>query len=840
MSKTGGGVRGARLARFLALALPALIGLQAGIIHGAGDRWLIKIDATDDSLPGNLVAAGFHPVHLEPTFILALATPEEEADSRLSDLHPIRLSLWDTTATFSVVYLPGARHAGASLNGLGQVLFADDRIAVVKTPSAEENRLFESYPTARISGSTVVPAETGGAWGKTEPILPVAPEPAILAMIDAVDGQRLQSRVRDLQNMVTRRSDSPGGGAAQNYLIQQFTAMGYTDIRTQDYRSTYCRNVIVVKPGLVTPERIYVIGGHYDSISHEADAPGADDNASGTVGVLEAAQILSPYSFESTIYFIGFSGEEQGLVGSDAWCDWAKGQGLGIRGYLNLDMEGYLEGGRDLDIIFNGSSAWLRQTLGQAAALYVPDLPVVDGHLTGGSSDHYPFWSHGYCAIFLFEDSDNYSPYIHTRYDTIGASLNDFSFMRENIQVALATLATLAVPVPIAIDHTPLPDTWNLRTYYSVPVRVRSVAPVQADSLRLCHWIKRGPTRWSPLWETAQSDQFLGYIPAYGVGTEVSYYLRVRDMQGHVQTSPIGAPDLHYSFVVGLSSALVDDFESDRGWTVGAPGDAADSGIWVRADPIGTDCQPENDHSLEPGHLCFVTGNGTPGGPVGEQDADGGRTTLLSPVFNLDGAAYVWLTYWRWFVDAGSADDTLLVSVSNDGGSTWTLLERVTESRNAWVGASIPDLRRILPLTAQMRIKFVLEDQGNGSLLEAALDDVGVRAHFATGAGAADPVASGAPLPEPAARLYPARPNPAYGSIDLRFNLASPGRADLRVFDPGGRMVRSLVTGVLPSGDGSCRWDGCDEAGRAVPGGVYFVRLRMDETTDQGRVILLK
>jgi hypothetical protein len=167
---------------------------------------------------------------------------------------------------------------------------------------------------------------------------------------------------------------------------------------------------------------------HFDSISRQGiGAPGADDNASGTAAVLECARVLCVARFERTLQFAAFSAEEIGLFGSTAYASNLYNRGDDLVGMINVDMIGYRAGGdrRDLDIISDVGSGWLRDAAFQAAALHVADLPLVDGALPGSaSSDHVSFWGLGYSAIAFFEDSQSSSPYIHTSNDTYGTSYN--------------------------------------------------------------------------------------------------------------------------------------------------------------------------------------------------------------------------------------------------------------------------------------------------------------------------------------------------------------------------------------------------------------------------------
>ena len=191
--------------------------------------------------------------------------------------------------------------------------------------------------------------------------------------------------------------------------------------------------------------------------------------------------------------------------------------------------------------------------------------------------------------------------------------------------------------------------------------------------------------------------------------------------------------DLPGSFLVGEVVVLASyDFDAggNQGWGVGAPNDAS-TGNWVRVNPIGTAAQPEDDHTPT-GTRCWVTGQGSQGGSVGENDVDGGSTTLLSPVFDLDGTVQPQISYWRWYSnDEGSApqSDVFQIDLSNDGGSSWVAAETVgptgTEASGGWF-ESVLDVGSIVTPTSQVRIRFIASDLGSGSIVEAAIDDVEV------------------------------------------------------------------------------------------------------------------
>jgi hypothetical protein len=225
---------------------------------------------------------------------------------------------------------------------------------------------------------------------------------------------------------------------------------------------------------------------------------------------------------------------------------------------------------------------------------------------------------------------------------------------------------------------------------------------------------------------------YQGTFPATDCGTVISYYVSAQSTSLETVTNPIDAPSASNTTTsaTAVSVAFTDDFETNQGWQAGIPGDTATTGQWVRVDPIGTGAQPEDDHTPAPGTICFVTGQGTPGGALGEADVDNGTTTLVSPAIDLSGVVSPRIAYWRWYSnDQGGAPnaDTFGVQLSNNNGTTWVNAETVgpsgPETSGGWIFHEL-NISSILPATNQMKIRFVASDLGTGSLVEAAVDDV--------------------------------------------------------------------------------------------------------------------
>ena len=281
-------------------------------------------------------------------------------------------------------------------------------------------------------------------------------------LIEEVDTGQFMATIRHLSSYTTRYCASPEAFLAQDWIKTQLESLGLT-VELQDFPfwgGSCSDNVIAVLPGKVTPEEFVVVGSHYDSYSFSGTAPGADDNASGTSGVLETARILSQYDFERSIIFCTFSAEEMGLIGSEYYASNASSLGMDILGYFNFDMIGYLNPGDEIhtDMICPSSANELKYFYTDVAAIYLPDFGVEEAEPIGGDSDHTSFNNNGYMGIFPFEDTPHYSPYIHTSQDLIGPSVNSPEMAKTFIQATLASLATLAIPYDSAVGITPRPE----------------------------------------------------------------------------------------------------------------------------------------------------------------------------------------------------------------------------------------------------------------------------------------------------------------------------------------------------------------------------------------------
>ncbi len=275
------------------------------------------------------------------------------------------------------------------------------------------------------------------------------PDPFVQQLISQVNPLNITATTQHLEDYGTRNAYQPQSVTAQNWIKDKFLSYGLS-VEVMDFSmpgGAASDNVIATLPGTKYPNEYVICGAHYDSYSSGSSAPGADDNASGTAGVLEIARIMSNYSFDRTIIFCAFSGEEYGLYGSAAYALRAKNQGMNIQGYFNLDMIGYLKPGNTTiksTLIYPQSAAPLAQFYTEVCSTYLPDFVVTPGSLSGGDSDHTSFNNNGFMGIFPFEAVPDYSPFIHTTNDRVGPSYNSAAQAAIFARAALASLAVMA------------------------------------------------------------------------------------------------------------------------------------------------------------------------------------------------------------------------------------------------------------------------------------------------------------------------------------------------------------------------------------------------------------
>ena len=356
-------------------------------------------------------------------------------------------------------------------------------------------------------------------------------DPEIEKMVSEVSKDSLQSYIKKLVSLGTRNTLSTqtdparGIGAARNWVLNRFnefarqsngrlsafidTTTLQPDGRRVDVPLLLGNVVATLKGTDPNDNRIFIISGHLDNMrtnvmDRMGDAPGADDDGSGTAAVLECARIMSNHSFPATVIFVAVSGEEQGLLGANYMAEKAKKENWNIEGLLNNDIMGsnnsnetniinntkirvfseglsVLDTGRNAQNVRNlglendGKARQLARYVKETGERYVDNLEVVmvyrnDRFLRGG--DHTPYVLRGFAAVRFTEMNENY---YHQHQDVRledGIQYGDlpgfidFEYLRKNTCMNLCNLANLAkspsMPQEVKIDIKKLTNFTNL------------------------------------------------------------------------------------------------------------------------------------------------------------------------------------------------------------------------------------------------------------------------------------------------------------------------------------------------------------------------------------------
>ena len=341
--------------------------------------------------------------------------------------------------------------------------------------------------------------------------LAAAPLAAFAAPIDKIlseiSATRVESNIRKLVSFGTRNSlsetDDPkrGIGAARRWIKSELERCGAGTRMTVAFDTHHVEsgpriprpvdfvNVVATIPGVQAESRArtYVVSGHYDSmpsdpVDGKSDAPGANDDASGTAVAMELACTLSHYDLDATVILMAVSGEEQGLYGSTGFAKAARAANMDIAGMITNDIVGNTRGpdgsvNRDrlrlfaqgvppvkelppeiLQALRTGgendlATRQLARAIQEAAARHVKDLRVeviwrLDRYLRGG--DHYPFVEEGYPAVRFTEPVEDWRHQHQNVRVENGVQFGDlpefvdFEYVAKVARVNAAAIATLA------------------------------------------------------------------------------------------------------------------------------------------------------------------------------------------------------------------------------------------------------------------------------------------------------------------------------------------------------------------------------------------------------------
>jgi hypothetical protein len=387
-----------------------------------------------------------------------------------------------TAAAYYLVY-PAPNRPRPRWEDYGRLLLDEGVRVLLRCTELDAERLaINGAHLVLIPLRPIAVAPDSGAGFPVFPSVDV-PNPSIRAMIDQVSSATIHDYSSQLSGetpaiiggqpytIATRfmNSGAPIQKATQ-FIGEHLSALGYA-VEYQQWSNGTNPNVIGERTGRGDPGAIFLIGGHLDDMPSTGGAPGADDNASGSVAALVMADIASRYQWGCTLRFAFWTGEEQGLKGSDAYATRARAEGENIRGYLNLDMISYNSGDpRELNLFaksaVSGSEeiADLFVEVVDAYNLNLVPVKYVDD-LLGDHSDNHSFWQQGYPAILAIEDYyGDFNPDYHTARDRLEQS--DLDYYTEFVRAAVGTFAHMT---GCLIPPEPTPTATVTTTYTPTP-----------------------------------------------------------------------------------------------------------------------------------------------------------------------------------------------------------------------------------------------------------------------------------------------------------------------------------------------------------------------------------
>ena len=448
--------------------------------------------------------------------------------------------------------------------------------------------------TPILVGAAPAAAITVAGAGPGQPERPQKPDRDLRDLLEEIDRHRIEATVRRLVDFGTRHTlssqDDPvrGIGAARDWIFDQFqahaaTSGGRMTVEKQSFvqpvgpripTPTVITNVIATLQGTTSPNRIYVVTGHYDSritdvLNGTGDAPGADDDASGVAVVLELARLLATRPLEATVIFAAVAGEEQGLFGSAFMAAQLKAASADIQAAFSNDIVGtgdahdgtpndphtlrfFVEGPPTSETpqqvatrqAVGGENDGPSRQLGRFAS-NVADNDFTDMHIRViwrrdrflRSSDHVSFLQQGYPAARFTEPRENFA---HEHQDVRvenGVQFGDlpeFCDFRYIARVAKVNAAVL----------------WSLSQAPGTPknVRIQTTALTNDSTFQWDRGTESDLAGYEIVWRESTAPDWTNVIPVGDVTTatidlskdNVQFGVRAVDSDGH--RSPAAAP----------------------------------------------------------------------------------------------------------------------------------------------------------------------------------------------------------------------------------------------------------------------------------------------------------
>ncbi|MCX6153841.1 MAG: T9SS type A sorting domain-containing protein [Candidatus Kapabacteria bacterium] len=403
--------------------------------------------------------------------------------------------------------------------------------------------------------------------------------------------------------------------------------------------------------------------------------------------------------------------------------------------------------------------------------------------------------------------------------------------------------------------HIPLSDTKETKQPYIVEFSINSNNNIFGvpDSVSLVYQVKEGSILSNPISLLALVDTNNNYranIPPQNKGSEVFYYMTCKISYINEKVKFMNKDNTPFNFSVGLSRYLIDDFEKQRDWEIGSPDDDNTIGNWVRVKPnelsfpvLGI-YKPGNNHTLN-GQNCYTTGIGSTNPDLIQsvtESCPNGKTTLISPVYNLSNLQNPTIKYYQYFAQLvlgyedtskSTADIGLTTELSNDAGKNWKLIRTDTAKETQWNCIKFKFGDFLTP-TALSQIRFTYHGGKGGygfpaSISSTCIDDFEILTENDEKVDVPDDRKN--------INTLLSYPNPFDNSVNIVFPNPSNASSVIMISDICGNEIYSSNEYSYKNKESTFFWNGCDDFKNILTSGVYVYTIVSENKEYTGKII---
>lgn len=633
-----------------------------------------------------------------------------------------------------------------------------------------------------------------------------------------------------LSKIVSRHKNNADNNKAADYIYQKLQRYNL-EVTKQVFSSTGY-NVYGTKLGTKFPTQKVIICAHFDSMPSGAKAPGADDNGSGTVAVIEAARILQDVTTPFTMVFALWDEEEQGLIGSEYYAAKAASEGDTIIAVINMDMIAWNRSNSNRIELHTDNTLGSNNIVDKMVELNTQlNLGFNTATINPGAtySDHASFWDHNFPAVLVIEDDNDFNAYYHTIGDTLGNF--NFSYFHRASKLSIATFLSYALNLNILLEHNTLAST-NQNQDIKAELKVNSGLPIDIPVLYFRVDEGNGAGDFTELSGTKIGDDgnYIFNFPALPLGSLVEYYMAVQDSAATIIASlPSGAKGFNpagnippvklYSFYCAPETELfADSFNNVDKWTL--EGSSGLTQVQFVSSPYSITDSPIGNYTSN-NTSSFAT-----------------KTNIKIP--ESIGAVLTFKTNWE--IESGW--DYAMCQISTDNGINWIPLEGnytklgsgsfQPKNKPLYDGKSNGWVNEIIGLNnykgKDVLFRFYFRSDGYENFDGIYVDDFRIVSYEKP-----TDVEDNNNSQISGFELFTNYPNPFNPTTTIVYQIPVAGMVTLKVIDILGREVTTLVNEYKNVGKYNITFDASN-----LTSGIYIYQIKAGNFTKANKMILVK